>query len=89
MKVKQAKVAGASSSRSRMREQDAPATLIPTLTPKLRFPEFRMRRGGRLNQAMNSSVKSTTVKRLLVSRYSPLRRSMEPFRVMQSITMSR
>lgn len=30
-------VAGASSSRSRKREQDAPATL----TPKLRFPEFR------------------------------------------------
>ena len=41
MKVKQAKVAGASSSRSGKREQDAPATFNPTLTPKLRFPEFR------------------------------------------------
>jgi len=41
MKVMDAKVAGASSSRSGKREQDAPATFKPTPTPKLRFPEFR------------------------------------------------
>lgn len=38
------KVAGASSSPSEKREQDAPATLAnakPALTPKMRFPEFR------------------------------------------------
>jgi type I restriction enzyme, S subunit len=41
--MKGRKVAGASSSLSGKREQDAPATLeaAPTLTPKLRFPEFR------------------------------------------------
>ena len=47
MKPAAKKVAGASSSRSRKREQDAPATLpkpaaaTSALTPKLRFPQFR------------------------------------------------